>query len=172
MTLTIRKAQESNIEALSKLATDSFVHAYKSTLSEGELLQYSETAFSPSTLVKIIKNDSAIYLIAEEPEGIIGYTHLEPSPAPSILPLCQSAIDMVRLYTKVGCEGRGIGSSLLKEAISLCKQANHDYVWLQVWEGNKKARDFYESYCFESLGTQPYVAKCLSRTVVIMGRFI
>ena len=39
-----RLAGRNDIEILSKLATDSFVHAYRSTLSEEQLLGYSETS--------------------------------------------------------------------------------------------------------------------------------
>ncbi len=172
MPITVRTAKEHDIEALSQLATESFVHAYRSTLSVEELLQYCETAFSPDTLKKTIKQKQVIYLIAEDENGIAGYTHLEPLPAPPALPPCTAAVELVRLYTRVGYEGRGIGSCLFKKAIALCREIGLDYIWLQVWEGNKRAQHFYKSFGFESLGTQPYVAKCLERTVVLMGQRI
>jgi len=56
MELLIREAQNNDIEILSKIATDSFVNAYKSTLSKEELLQYSETAFSPLNIQEILKD--------------------------------------------------------------------------------------------------------------------
>ncbi|MFC1510193.1 GNAT family N-acetyltransferase [Candidatus Omnitrophota bacterium] len=170
--VNIRKAQENDIDFLSQLAADSFANAHKSTLPEKQLLQYSNQAFSQSTIKEIISNNTALYLVAESKESIVGYAHLEPLVSSPFIPTSKTSIELIRLYTKVGHEGQGIGWQLLTEAVAHSKQAGYDYMSLQVWEGNGRAQHFYQSFGFETLGTQPYVVENLSRPVIIMGQEI
>lgn len=47
---------------------------------------------------------------------------------------------------------KGVGSRLLQEIETVCRNQGGDRLWLSVWEPNTVAKDFYESSGYRWLG--------------------
>jgi ribosomal protein S18 acetylase RimI-like enzyme len=53
-------------------------------------------------------------------------------------------------------QGKGLGRIMIGEVIELAKERKKEFIWLGVWEENKKAIEFYKSMGFEKFGEHPY----------------
>lgn len=55
---------------------------------------------------------------------------------------------MARLYADKKYHGHGIGRELMKKCIELAREQNMESVWLDVWQKNIKAIEFYKKAGF------------------------
>jgi len=65
-------------------------------------------------------------------------------------------MEVVRFYTRATWYGRGLAARLMDGALAAARAADHDEVWLQVWEHNQRARRFYEKSGFVARGRNPF----------------
>ncbi|MBR6318070.1 MAG: GNAT family N-acetyltransferase [Fibrobacter sp.] len=81
---------------------------------------------------------------AEMAEGnIIGY---------AVFHLLGSDSELLSIATKAAEQRKGTGTELLKAGLSRLDFGNGDRMFLEVREGNEKARRFYEHHGFEAFG--------------------
>jgi ribosomal protein S18 acetylase RimI-like enzyme len=52
--------------------------------------------------------------------------------------------------------GRGVGAALMQAALREADARGCDAIWLDVWENNNRAIDFYRRWGFVEIGTQPF----------------
>ena len=57
-------------------------------------------------------------------------------------------MEIERIYVLQAFHGTGLGQRLYDKAIEIALQYQLDYVWLGVWEENKRAIRFYEKNGF------------------------
>jgi ribosomal protein S18 acetylase RimI-like enzyme len=60
----------------------------------------------------------------------------------------EDSLEIERIYVLKEYQGKGIGNELLNLAKHIANQKNAPYIWLGVWEENKKAIAFYEKNGF------------------------
>ena len=57
-------------------------------------------------------------------------------------------MEVERIYVLQKYQGLKAGQALLNKSILLAKEKHLDFIWLGVWENNKKAIQFYEKNNF------------------------
>lgn len=74
-------------------------------------------------------------------------------------PLLQNepALEISRIYCLQKFQGRGIGKSLMQEALLDAYKKNLKWVWLGVWKENTKALAFYQSFGFSSFSMTAFL---------------
>ncbi len=62
------------------------------------------------------------------------------------------AIEIARIYAGQDMIGKGVGNALMAYCVELGRERANDWIWLGVWERNRRAIEFYEKWGFEKFG--------------------
>ena len=88
-----------------------------------------------------IRADYALCVVYEQDNNIAGY---------AIFHLMGPDSELLSIATSESAQGKGIGSALLGAGFGRLNFTKGDQVFLEVREGNAKARRFYEHHGFEA----------------------
>jgi ribosomal protein S18 acetylase RimI-like enzyme len=65
-------------------------------------------------------------------------------------------VELQRIYVGLDHHGSGLGKMLMDSAIAIAKKERFEWIWLGVYEENKRAKRFYEKLGFEMVGTHEF----------------
>ncbi len=102
--------------------------------------------YEPETLKELLKDVNRPVLAAVEDGVVVGYAFCvleETAGDPARLDRKELYLDDLCVDTSV--RGKGVAKQLWQETVDLAKQLGCDAVTLNVWEGNDRARKFYEN---------------------------
>ena len=102
--------------------------------------------YEPETLKELLKDVNRPVLAAVEDGVVVGYAFCvleETADDPARLDRRELYLD--DLCVDASVRGKGVAKQLWKETVDLAKQLGCDAVTLNVWEGNDRARKFYEN---------------------------
>lgn len=141
--ITIKKAASSDVEQLRIVGSQAFVEAFSAHNTEENMRQYLAERFSPQQLAAELENPHSEFYFACQGETTLGYLKLNFGPAQTDLHDAQS-LEIERIYVLEAYHGQKVGQILFDKALAVAKEHNLQYLWLAVWEENKKAIRFYE----------------------------
>ena len=95
----------------------------------------------------VLEEDPCQVLVAEADEKIVGYILYIIKPRTRLVKRHSCAV-IYDLYVFPEYRGRGIGSSLLREALRRIRDRGVECVELTVWVRNKRALDLYKRFGF------------------------
>ena len=102
--------------------------------------------YEPETLKELLKDVNRPVLAAVEDGVVVGYAFCvleETAGDPARLDRRELYLD--DLCVDASVRGKGVAKQLWQETVDLAKQLGCDAVTLNVWEGNDRARKFYEN---------------------------
>ena len=149
--LVIRKAQQSDIAALSEFAIKTYSAAFGHTFSDADLAAHLKRSLSPINFSRIIDDD--VVLLAEVGDRIIGYVQFGAANSSSDDDKDQ---ELRRLYVHPEFQNQGYGTSLMEAALRHPRMNGARRIYLDVWEHNHGAQRFYRRYGFDVIGTRPF----------------
>lgn len=161
MTITIRKANETDAALLADLGRRAFTDAFESANTPENLTVYLAAAFSEHKQAAELAQPGSTFLIAEirnpqtgalEP---VGYARLLAGARETYI-TGANPIELVRIYALGAYTGRGIGSALMQAALETARGGGYDVMWLGVWQENPRAAAFYERWGFQKAGTHVF----------------
>ncbi|MGI8467814.1 MAG: ribosomal protein S18-alanine N-acetyltransferase [Pyrinomonadaceae bacterium] len=92
-----------------------------------------------------LKREDSLGLVAQINEVPVGFLVMR-------LIISNSEAELYNIGISKENRRKGIGKSLIQQAISLCGLKNIENVWLEVRQSNKNAIDFYRSVGFQIAG--------------------
>lgn len=117
---------------------------------------YLNEAFNMKKLrIELSNADSSFYFLYSDSD-LAGYLKLNEASAQTDIHDRQS-LEIERIYIAKEFQGKGLGHYLMDRAIELANSRKKQYVWLGVWEKNKKAIRFYKTSGFYEIGTHSFV---------------
>ena len=133
MTLTIRAIEEKDKNQWLKLWAG-YLEFYKSTISPEQ---------TELTWKRLINNELKMFgFVAENEEGVIGFTHCLFRPSTwTETDYCY----LEDLFVDPNIRGKGIGRALMNKVIDLAIEKNSKRVYWTTQEFNKTARVLYDS---------------------------
>ncbi|MEO8062034.1 MAG: GNAT family N-acetyltransferase [Pseudomonadota bacterium] len=152
---TIRPAKADEIDALIELAATTFHETYSGTDAVGEITDYVATHFTPRAFADILADSSMTLLVAESGKRLVGYLQLKVSAPPP----CVSGpvpIELSRLYLRRDTIGTGLGADLMRATFAEARRRGRETLWLVVYSGNDKARDFYRRFGLVDVGLKDF----------------
>jgi len=167
-TLSIRPAEESDAEILADLGAYTFSHTYSSILPSKDLEDYLGKAFSVEQMRQDIADPQVLLFVSSVSNTVCSYIKLQPTPPREVI-RGNKPIELLRLYLLPQWEGMGIGSALMKAGLRAAREESYETCWLKVWEGNRRAIEFYENRGFTQVGSEPYPVGSTSRKVILMA---
>ncbi len=147
-TITIIKATVNDVDRLQKLAKQTFVEAFASSIDEENMSIYLERSFSVTKLTSELSNPMSQFYFASLNDEVIGYLKLNTGNAQTEL-VDLNALEIERIYVLAQYQSKKVGQLLFEKAIEIAKQITASYIWLGVWEENLRAISFYKRNGFE-----------------------
>jgi ribosomal protein S18 acetylase RimI-like enzyme len=145
--VSIRKISSKDLDELQRVSRLTFHETFAAVNSAENMAKYLEEELSLVKLsAELTTPDSAFYF-AEDDEQVIGYLKLNFGQAQTELKDGR-AVEIERIYVLAAHQGKQIGQLLYQQAIQAAKEINAEYVWLGVWEENRKAINFYQKNGF------------------------
>jgi GNAT superfamily N-acetyltransferase len=171
--IKIRYAAIEDAETLADLSWRTFYDAFAAHPKNApdDLKAYMDEAFNVRQLGKELRDEKAIFLIAEINGEPAGYAKLlldtiEPGVT------AERPIELCRLYSEQKFLGKGIGASLMQRCLDEAKRRERDVMWLGVWEYNPRAQAFYRKWKFEECGSHVFQLGSDPQTDLLMQRKI
>ncbi len=140
--LDIKQVTQNDIDQLQKIGRQTFSETFSSVNTEENMTKYLDEYFSLEKLTAEFKNKSSEFYFATIDTNVIGYLKLNFGQAQIELQ-DENALEIERIYVIKEFHGKDVGQLLYDKALQIAKQKNVDYVWLGVWEENRRAINFY-----------------------------
>ncbi|MEO0572020.1 MAG: GNAT family N-acetyltransferase [Bacteroidota bacterium] len=155
MEITFRKCGVKDIDELQELSTTTFAKAFEHQNNSKDFKAYVTKAFSEVQLLAELKNPHTSFYFADRQGKSVGYFKTNVFEAQSELqePV---GMELERIYVRSINQGKGIGLKILSFVESLAQKDGKSYLWLGVWEHNRKAIRFYERHGYIKFNTHPF----------------
>ena len=144
------------LEELKKISRKTFTDAFGADNNPEDLELYLNTAFGEENLRQELLNPLSEFYFAKLAKQTIGYFKINLGDAQTDF-RDEDAMELERIYVKQEFQNQRIGQKILDEVIEMAIQRKMRYLWLGVWEKNKRAIDFYLRNGFQFSGSHPYM---------------
>lgn len=140
--IVLKKAVSADLQTLQQIGKETFYETFSKHNSEAEMQKYLAESFASEKILKELNTPESQFFIAWEDESPVGYLKVNSEKAQTELQ-DGTAIEIERIYVKSSYQGKKVGQLLFDKALEIARQQNKKYIWLGVWEENKKAVNFY-----------------------------
>lgn len=145
--LHIRKATVDDLLVLQQIGRQTFTETFAAFNAAENLAHYLEQSFSSDRLMGELSNNASEFYLAEDEGIVIGYLKINVGQAQTELK-DEQALEIERIYVLQQYHGKKVGQMLFEKAIAMAHQMSKSYVWLGVWEENRRALQFYKKNGF------------------------
>lgn len=125
MNIEIKEMQEIDLEKIKDILETDFDNFWNYNILKEEL-----------------SSNNSKYIVAISKGKVIGFAGIK---------IAYDQADIMNIVTKKDYRNKGIGTLLLNELISICKEFKANSIFLEVNENNKPAIKLYEKVGFESI---------------------
>lgn len=140
--LNLRKISIDDITSLIKISKQTFIETFSSENSNENMVAYLENQFSIETLKNELTNPNTEFYFAELNKAVIGYLKVNFGNSQTEIKN-ENTLEIERIYVLEEFHGKKIGQQLFTKAVEIAKKKKVDFIWLGVWEHNRKAIQFY-----------------------------
>lgn len=148
MSVTHRYATIHDAELIADLSRQTFYDTFAADNTEADMAKFLAEQFTRGRLMLEVGRPENLFLLAYCDKEVAGYLKLREGKKLNELEGRQT-IEIARLYVVSRFIGQGIGKHLMQTAIDLATEKEKDVVWLGVWEKNRRAIRFYQSWGFQ-----------------------
>ena len=154
--VTIIRAQDTDIPALSNLCADTFRETFSHDNTEEELQAFFDEVYNHDVLKCELDHDESETYLAYVDDVLAGYLKVNWGGAQTERKL-ENAFEVQRIYVLKAYQGYGVGRALFDKAMRIAESGDFAWAWLGVWEKNYKAQHFYKHYGFEKFGEHKFI---------------
>jgi ribosomal protein S18 acetylase RimI-like enzyme len=145
--IKIVSAGLNDIDQLQIIGRQTFSETFSAGNTEENMRKYLDEGFSSEKLRAELNDKNAAFYFAKISNQVIGYLKLNVGQSQTELK-DDKALEIERIYVLKEFQGKNIGQMLYEKAIQIAGNINADYIWLGVWEENKRAISFYQKNGF------------------------
>lgn len=145
--IELKRVSLNDIIELQLIGKQTFADTFSSNNSEENMQLYLSERFAIEKLKTELSDINSVFYFALLNNKIIGYLKVNFGQAQTEIK-DDNALEIERIYVLKEFHGREVGQLLFEKAITISKQRNVDYVWLGVWEENRRAVRFYQKNGF------------------------
>ena len=149
--MRVRPADETDIPAMSALATRAFKDAYADSSPADDLAIHLDGQFSEDAIRSEMALTGVRYFVADDEGRLAGLVKLRDSTPPPLVPAA-TAVEVQQLYVDTALQRGGVGRELMLEAVGEARRARVGGIWLSVWTEADWATTFYRKFGFSPLG--------------------
>ena len=167
LNITIEQINNSHIAALQQIGRQTFSETFAESNSADNMAKYLAEAYAYEKLNEELNNPNSFFYFAMLDEKVIGYLKLNMGGSQTELK-DNDAVEIERIYVLKDFHGKKVGQILFDKAITIAKELQVAYVWLGVWEENKKALQFYTKNGFVEFDQHVFVLGDEAQTDIMM----
>jgi ribosomal protein S18 acetylase RimI-like enzyme len=167
LNITIVQINDSHIAALQQIGRQTFSETFAESNSAENMAKYQEEAYSYEKLNAELNDPNSIFYFAKMDQNVIGYLKLNFGASQTELK-DKNALEIERIYVLKEFHGKKVGQLLFDKAIEIAKEYHVAYVWLGVWEENKRALQFYTKNGFIEFDQHIFVLGDEAQTDIMM----
>ena len=140
--IEIRKATITDLETLQKLSIQTFTETFAAVNTPENIANYINESFNAGQLTTELNNVNSQFYVAYSNAEAVGYLKINFGDAQTET-INENALEVHRIYVLQTFHGKNIGQLLLDEVKKIAQHTGVDYIWLGVWEENRRALRFY-----------------------------
>lgn len=145
-----RDATPADAVPLDAMARAVWFETFGETAAPDDIAAYLAHAYgADGKLIADLTSGAARFHIAIDGARIIGYAKIS---APWLPDAEAGAMQLSQLYVTYDQHGSGVATALMDWSIAAARQEQATALLLTVWEGNARARRFYEKHGFVHIG--------------------
>ena len=167
LNINIEQINHSHIEALQQIGRQTFAETFAESNSSENMAKYLEEAYSHEKLNSELNKPNSFFYFALLDEKVIGYLKLNMGSSQTELK-DNDALEIERIYVLKDFHGKKVGQLLFDKAIQVAIEQQVSYVWLGVWENNKRALQFYTKNGFVEFDQHKFVLGDEAQTDIMM----
>ena len=167
LNIKIQQINNSHIAALQQIGRQTFSETFAESNSAENIAKYIEEAYSYEKLSAELNNPNSFFYFAMLDEKVIGYLKLNMGGSQTELK-DNDALEIERIYVLKSFQGKKVGKMLFDKSIQIGKEQNAAFVWLGVWEENKRALQFYTKNGFVEFDQHVFVLGDEAQTDIMM----
>ena len=155
MDIAFKQCTQADLFDLRALSRRTFRETFAADNTPAALQAHLDRAYALEKLRAELSNPYSQFWFLYEKGSLAGYLKLNEAPAQTELhdPV---SLEIERIYVARAFQGHGLGGMLMARAIETAQARGKRYIWLGVWEKNKKARSFYQKHGFRKIGSHPF----------------
>lgn len=143
----IRKATPEDYYTIAELGRKTFVETYSEVTHDEALQAYLEKKFTPEVIEKEMNKPAACFYIGFVENTAVAFTKLRNDRKAKGLEQI-NGIEIERVYVLKEYQGLKVGKLMMDRCIDIATEDKYDMIWLQVWQHNNKAIQFYQKAGF------------------------
>lgn len=145
--IIITPASVQDVAIIQQLGKTTFFETFAGSNTEADMKKYLDENFTAEKLVAELSNIQTLFFIAWENDIPVGYLKVNSGAAQTELQ-DDAGLEIERIYVLVSYHGKKVGQQLYEKALETARLQNKLYLWLGVWEENRRAIHFYEKNGF------------------------
>jgi len=165
--IKIEQINNSHIVALRQIGRQTFEETFAESNTAKNMAKYLEEGYSHEKLNEELNNQNSFFYFAILDEKVIGYLKLNTGISQTELK-DNDALEIERIYVLKDYHGKKVGQLLFDKALTIAKEQHVAYVWLGVWEENKRAIQFYTKNGFIEFDQHVFVLGDEAQTDIMM----
>ena len=156
MNCFLRQCTIDDFNILRELSIRTYYETFAHLNTPEDMAAYLEDAFNTDELSRELNDPCSAFYFLYCSGQIAGYLKLNEAPSQTDINDTAS-LEIERIYVSGEFQGKGLGTYLMKQALSIAAERKKQYAWLGVWEKNEKALRFYKKNGFYEIGTHIFV---------------
>jgi len=165
--IVISKIGIEQINQLQQIGRQTFSETFAESNTAENMAKYLEEAYSHEKLIAELNDPNSIFYFAMMGQDVIGYLKLNMGASQTEVK-DNDALEIERIYVLKSFQGKRVGQLLFDKAIKIAKEQHVAYVWLGVWEENKRALQFYTKNGFVEFDQHVFVLGDEAQTDIMM----
>jgi ribosomal protein S18 acetylase RimI-like enzyme len=167
LNIKIIQINNSHIDALQQIGRQTFDETFSESNSAENMAKYLEEAYSYEKLSTELNDPNSFFYFAMYDQIVVGYLKLNKGGSQTELKH-NNALEIERIYVLKDFHGKKVGQLLFDKAIQVAKDQHAAYVWLGVWENNKRAIQFYSKNGFVEFDQHIFMLGNEAQTDIMM----
>ena len=143
----LTRITELDLETLQSIGKQSFYETFADSNDEENMRLYLDENFSLEKLKQELNTQGSEFYFIHLEEKPIAYLKINFAQAQTELK-DPSSMEIERIYVLNEYHGHNFGQTLFDKALQRAIEENISYLWLGVWEENKRAVNFYKKNGF------------------------
>ena len=167
--IEMKRLTGEDVLLLQQIGRKTFAETFSSSNSKENMEKYLEEGFSLSKLQVEINDPNAEFYFAMLDNSAIGYLKLNIGESQTEIKNA-NALEIERIYVLREFHGQNIGQQLFEKALERAHAQKVDFIWLGVWEENRRAIQFYVKNGFVAFDKHIFTLGNEQQTDIMMKR--
>ncbi len=147
----LRRGELADAAPLAVFAARTFEETFAHTTSAADMAVHLARSYGPSQQGAELADPAITTILGCAGPEIVAYAQVRPGAPPIDLGL-DAPVEVYRFYVDGGWHGRGLAQRLMTEVLAAARNFGGHTLWLSVWEGNERAKAYYQKAGFADRG--------------------